>query len=328
MEESHGSTHMSRRIRPITQGEDLLFKVILIFNFFMNFISSSLSPVVDHCNATSPNGAHVHHVDIAENRRWAYAYPLALYLIVAALFLVVPLVPVFKMINKGECHCSLPSILNYFATVILVVGGGLYLAGDNILILYGIFDAQIGEIESKDLRSYLVAFALLCMIMNKIIPYIASKISEYENEDSTNNKNSDSETKSSAGELFKIFVELLDYGVMADALYTTIVDEITHQERRQSDGCHCPIQHQAVAFSIFGCLSFMWLVGILLLVLSICWGKGHKARTPFPEPGPIEKTYKRLTTCLLFATMKYILKKPTQNTTEDFKKKRKAPPKS
>ena len=71
--------------------------------------------------------------------------------------------------------------------------------------------------------------------------------------------------------LFDVYVYLIDYTLIADALYTTVLDEITHQDRCITEGYDCPKGHIAVAVVIWILLSLAWLIAILSIVVgSFC----------------------------------------------------------
>ena len=71
--------------------------------------------------------------------------------------------------------------------------------------------------------------------------------------------------------LLGFYVNLIDYTLIADALYTTVLDEITHQDRNTAEGFDCPEGHIIVAVIILCLLSLAWLIAIIpMVIVSLC----------------------------------------------------------
>ena len=70
--------------------------------------------------------------------------------------------------------------------------------------------------------------------------------------------------------LFGFYVNLIDYTLIADALYTTVLDEITHQDRSITEGYDCPSGHIAVAIIILCLLFIAWVTAIISMLIVSC----------------------------------------------------------
>jgi hypothetical protein len=71
--------------------------------------------------------------------------------------------------------------------------------------------------------------------------------------------------KTASLSLIQACFSLLDYALIADALYTTILDEITQQDKSITSGDICPKGHEIVALIIFGIINVVWIVTILII---------------------------------------------------------------
>jgi hypothetical protein len=392
----------------LENGDNILYMVILLFNFVLNVISAELNSKENICEtkseAVTTQSPDMTLAPLGYERNAALGYPIFCYCYVGLLIILITCICNCKTCSRKsccgkegwrrECGVNTEQLLNIAACLILFVGGILYLVGDNILILYGTFDAPVVEsdndspdskvdkIKVKDLRSYLVAFALMCMIVNRILPFIGKAIHEIssppnetlvakiERDDTSDQRNdckwvlqaleennsscsegnaSDNldradttkspgikldmqivlhgqvaqvnslninavkdnninevngntnqgelqvqiskfkvndeqqairklptERKSCIGYVLGIYANLLTYALIADALYTTILDEITQQNVTHEHGCVCPEGHVAVAYTIFGCLSVIWLVSVIVLSCTSCCNMSQK----------------------------------------------------
>ena len=79
------------------------------------------------------------------------------------------------------------------------------------------------------------------------------------------------ESKTASLSLLGACFALLDYALIADALYTTLLDEITQQNKTVSEGYHCPTSHVGVAISMYGLITTIWiLVIVVVLPMGFC----------------------------------------------------------
>ena len=90
-------------------------------------------------------------------------------------------------------------------------------------------------------------------------------------------------SKTAISILFDFYVKLLDFALIADAFYTTILDEITQQKKDKLRGCECPQGHQVVAFCIFSLLFAMWIFTIGLKILYVIYLEGLQVQCHMPS---------------------------------------------
>ena len=97
---------------------------------------------------------------------------------------------------------------------------------------------------------------------------------------------------------FGVYVNLIDYTLIADALYTTVLDEITHQDRNITEGYDCPEGHKTVALVIWCLLTLAWFTAVIFVPTKLflsrryeCIGswKDFKGRLLFIEPELVPK---------------------------------------
>jgi hypothetical protein len=88
-------------------------------------------------------------------------------------------------------------------------------------------------------------------------------------------------SKVSLVQLFRAYVSILDYALIADAFYTTILDEIKQKDTE----CPTTDVRMGLSLAILGIMSVIWII-VVLGVLPTCFCCGHSYRrlVSFREP--------------------------------------------
>jgi hypothetical protein len=95
----------------------------------------------------------------------------------------------------------------------------------------------------------------------------------------------DKQSKTASINILRTYAGLLDYALIADAIYTTILDEITQGSKK-----NCPIIHAGLAIGILGFLNFVWVVTVILVFFIFCIF-AKKRRKPYKAEPALEYKY-------------------------------------
>jgi hypothetical protein len=172
---THYSGQTPRRGRQSTAGQNnILYKVIMIFNLIMTILSTLLRQPPREMAQPAFGGW-----------RWfLYAVCISEFFLVAVVCLFISCIVEFfswseEMPTSSKCSRMIQTI---FVNFILLLAGVAYLVGDNIRMLAQDFDTELfgdSKLQARDFRSYAVAFSLCLMVISRLEPYIASTIADY-----------------------------------------------------------------------------------------------------------------------------------------------------
>ena len=185
------TTHQSRRQQVLKTDNDndtILYKIILSFNGIMTVATTCL-------RYFKVSFTHEEGISNYSNLRIIFYSVLLLgYFIFGFMALVYRLCPngSVKVLSK-HCwlelskHCgnltAKDVISKGLVDVSLIIAGVLYLAGDNIRMIYRDFETEVpigaAEVPAREVRSYLVAMSLVFMIVSRIAPLIGEQIYNY-----------------------------------------------------------------------------------------------------------------------------------------------------
>ena len=153
-----------------TGDSNFMYKLIMIFNLVMTLVTTCANEhIVENQSTASTVSQRIQDIDDGL-RQAAFVLIIVLYALSALAVVILK----FAMTDG-----TTKRILSVITNVLLCLAGISYLSGDNILLWHRRFKTEIGDIEAKDLRSYLVAFSLAFMIMSRIIPYIVNVVDDY-----------------------------------------------------------------------------------------------------------------------------------------------------
>ena len=159
------------------------------------------------------------------------------------------------------------------------IGGGLYLAGDNVELLWGnkIDRVMIRGSNGEEFRSYLTGLALLFSISAQFLPAILSiaKLCEFEDNPTVANDNDEKPL------WYDVHAGLHSYIVLSIILseyYSGSLDELTNKENSlgQVGDINCPVGPRNYGFVLFGLLTFLWVTGWIILMVGFYYLKEKK----------------------------------------------------
>ena len=168
------TTHQTRRtlvLKADTDNDTKLYKLILTCNVIMTMGTSFMQSI--HVPFQDEKGGYM--------RTIVYSLYLLSYAVLSFIYLV------YRQCSSYSKHhhkCTAKDVINTgLVDISLIIAGVLYLAGDNIRMLYEEFETKVPigavEVPAREIRSYVVAMSLVFMIVSRVAPLIGDQIYSY-----------------------------------------------------------------------------------------------------------------------------------------------------
>ena len=240
---------------------------------------------------------------------------IAVYWVFLVIYLVagIPIIVVFIYIDSCEGKSVLLGLVRRFLSYL---AGGLFLAGDNVELLWGnkidrvVFSSGT---NGEEFRSYLNATALLSSLLAQFLPIVVSTSNFY----SSNSSNSDDKQKcklcvacistkpcnckgyKDKDNIFwwKVIQGLFSYiafSVIIRQFYNATLNELTRNGATTTTEIVCPAGPMIYAFVLFGILSVIWFIALFILIIG---NKRLNGRKEDYDPKEKAKNKHRLFKC-------------------------------
>ena len=225
-----------------------LWLLMLFLNLFFTGVGSAMQDwPCQFNNKTGPDSS---------GGKVVYGFSIASYLILGIVSLVINQ---FNAKSQTEENCaSNKTKINWWKVLrdtLVLVAGGLYLAGDNLVLV-----AQLGDclnenthITYEQLRSILLALSLVL----SLVPTPAKQFSK----GLTQKKGPAKPELIDLWDMttYRLFPMLM-YTIQVDQIYTAIASEVVQHAKEMKDGTKCPKDYVLEGILFFVAISVIWIV--------------------------------------------------------------------